>query len=54
MWFEQLTGFKESSSIDVRNKLKIEGNSFISTSNNRKFTFGTKVYVSFWGSHGNQ
>lgn len=40
MWFEKLTGFKEESPENVRKKLKIEGESFISTANNRRFTFG--------------
>ena len=40
MWFEKLTGFKEESPENVRDKLNIEGDSFISTVNNRRFTFG--------------
>ncbi len=40
MWFEKLTGFKEESPENVRAKLKIEGDSFVSTVNNRRFTFG--------------
>ncbi len=40
MWFEKLTGFREKSPRDVRNKLLIEGDSFVSTVNNRRFTFG--------------
>jgi len=40
MWFEKLTGFKEKSPENVRKNLKIEGESFISTANNRRFTFG--------------
>jgi hypothetical protein len=41
MWFEQLTGFKEISSNNVRNNLRIEGDSFVSKVNNKKFTFGS-------------
>jgi len=40
MWFEKLTGFKEESPENVRKNLKIEGESFISTANNRRFAFG--------------
>ncbi len=40
MWFEQLTGFKEESPENVREKLIVDGDSFISTVNNRKITFG--------------
>ena len=40
MWFEQLTGFKEKSAEQVRQNLKIEGDSFISEINGQKFTFG--------------
>lgn len=40
MWFEKLTGFKEQSPENVRHKLRIEGDSFVSTVNNRRFTFG--------------
>lgn len=40
MWFEKLTGFKETSPENVRANLKIEGDAFISKANNRKFTFG--------------
>jgi hypothetical protein len=40
MWFEKLTGFKEESPENVRDKLRIEGDSFVSTVNNRRFTFG--------------
>jgi len=41
MWFEQLTGFKEETPTNVRNNLRIEGDSFVSKVNNKKFTFGT-------------
>lgn len=41
MWFEQLTGFKEETPSNVRNNLRIEGDSFVSKVNNKKFTFGT-------------
>ena len=41
MWFEQLTGFKEETPTNVRNNLTIEGNSFVSKVNNKKFAFGT-------------
>jgi len=40
MWFEQLTGFKEESAQNVRNNLRIEGDTFISKINNKRFTFG--------------
>jgi hypothetical protein len=40
MWFEQLTGFKEKSAEQVRQNLKIEGDSFISEINGQKFAFG--------------
>lgn len=40
MWFEKLTGFKEESPENVRDKLRIEGDAFVSTANNRRFTFG--------------
>lgn len=40
MWFEKLTGFKEESSENVRKNLRIEGDSFVSKANNKKFTFG--------------
>lgn len=40
MWFEQLTGFKEGTPNNVRNNLRIEGDSFISKVNNKKITFG--------------
>jgi len=40
MWFETLTGFKEESPKNVREKLKIEGDSFISKVNNQRFAFG--------------
>lgn len=41
MWFEQLTGFKETSLQDIRNNLLIDGDAFISKVNNEKFTFGS-------------
>lgn len=40
MWFEKLTGFKEGSPENVRGKLLIEGDSFISKVNSKRFTFG--------------
>lgn len=40
MWFEQLTGFKEKSGEQVRQNLKIVGDSFVSDVNGRKFVFG--------------
>lgn len=40
MWFEQLTGFKEISQTYVRDNLQIEGYSFISKVNNKRFSFG--------------
>lgn len=40
MWFEQLTGFKEKSAEQVRQNLRIEGDSFISEISGQKFTFG--------------
>lgn len=40
MWFEKLTGFKEKSPQQVRENLLIEGDSFVSKVNNKKFTFG--------------
>ena len=40
MWFEKLTGFKEKSPKEVREKLTIDGNCFISSVNNRRMTFG--------------
>lgn len=40
MWFEQLTGFKETSPENVRSNLKIEGDCFVSAVNNNRFAFG--------------
>jgi len=40
MWFEQLTGFKEESPEQVRRNLRIEGDSFVSAVNNKRFSFG--------------
>jgi hypothetical protein len=40
MWFEKLTGFKEISPENVREKLLIEGDAFVSKVNNKRFTFG--------------
>lgn len=40
MWFERLTGFKEESPHNVREKLKIVGDAFVSTINKRRFAFG--------------
>lgn len=41
MWFEELTGFKEESPKNVRNNLIIEGDSFVSKVNGRRFSFGS-------------
>lgn len=41
MWFEELTGFKEESPEYVRDNLVIEGGSFISKVNGKRFTFGS-------------
>ncbi len=40
MWFEKLTGFPEENPENVRKKLLIDGESFISTVNGRKLAFG--------------
>ncbi len=40
MWFKQLTGFEEVSPEDVRANLKVEGDTFVSKSSNKRFTFG--------------
>ncbi|MDG4949654.1 hypothetical protein NLM59_01845 [Weeksellaceae bacterium KMM 9724] len=40
MWFEQLTGFKEESPENVRNKIELNGNEMISLVNERRFVFG--------------
>ncbi len=40
MWFEKLTGFKEQSPENVREKLLIDGDSFVSKVNSKRFTFG--------------
>lgn len=40
MWFEKLTGFKEESPENVREKLLIEGDFFISKANSKRFAFG--------------
>lgn len=40
MWFEQLTGFKETSPLNVKDNLKIEGDYFVSAVNNKRFAFG--------------
>lgn len=40
MWFEQLTGFKEVSHSFVREHLQIDGDSFVSKVNNKRFSFG--------------
>jgi len=40
MWFEQLTGFEEGNRAQVHENLEIEGDSFISKANGRRFTFG--------------
>ena len=40
MWFEKLTGFKESTPADVRSKIIIEGSRLISMINHRVFEFG--------------
>lgn len=39
MWFQELTGFDESVN-NVRNKLKIVDNAFVSLAHNKKFEFG--------------
>lgn len=39
MWFQELTGFEESVD-NVRNKLKIVDNAFVSLAHNKKFEFG--------------
>ena len=39
-WFEKLTGFKEISPENVRENLTVEGNSFISKVNEKRFDFG--------------
>ena len=46
MWFDKLTGFKEKSPQNVRAKLSIEGDSFVSKANNKRFTFGELEIVS--------
>ena len=40
MWFKNLTGFEEGSPENVRSKLKIKGDEFISSVNNKNFAFG--------------
>jgi len=40
MWFERLTGFKEKSAEQVRALLEIDGDSFVSKVNNKRFSFG--------------
>lgn len=40
MWFEKLTGFKEESPENVREKILIEGDSFVSKANDERFIFG--------------
>jgi len=40
MWFEKLTGFKEESPHNVREKLEIDGDTFVSSINKRRLTFG--------------
>ncbi|MFT5829079.1 MAG: hypothetical protein ACI9AB_002048 [Urechidicola sp.] len=40
MWFEKLTGFKEVSPENVRSNLRVDGDSFVSKGNNKRFTFG--------------
>ncbi|MBC6994960.1 hypothetical protein H9S92_12345 [Lewinella lacunae] len=40
MWFENLTGFKEESPANVREKILVEGDTLLSTVNHRRFTFG--------------
>ncbi|MEZ4906879.1 MAG: hypothetical protein R2771_04370 [Saprospiraceae bacterium] len=40
MWFEKLTGFEEKSPENVREKLLIERDSFVSKANNERFFFG--------------
>lgn len=45
MWFEQLTGFKESSPEQVRNNIRIERDTMISSVNGRQFVFGNLEIV---------
>lgn len=40
MWFEQLTGFRESNPDQVRSNLDVNGNKLISKVNGAEFTFG--------------
>ena len=40
MWFKALTGFNEESPEQVRSNLVIEGDSFVSKINNKRFAFG--------------
>ena len=40
MWFKKLTGFEEKSPNYVRDNLRIEGDTFISSVNHRRVTFG--------------
>jgi len=40
MWFEQLTGFKEKLAEKVRANLQIDGDAFVSKTNNKRFVFG--------------
>jgi len=40
MWFKNLTGFHEESPENVRRHLRIEGDAFVSTVNQKKFAFG--------------
>lgn len=40
MWFKDLTGFQEESPENVKNKLIVENDYFISLANSKKFTFG--------------
>ena len=40
MWFNKLTGFKETSPNDVRANLKIVGDTFVSNVSGKRFCFG--------------
>ncbi|QWX85221.1 hypothetical protein H0I23_06175 [Cellulophaga sp. HaHaR_3_176] len=46
MWFEELTGFKEISSKNVHDNIKIDGQKMISKVNNKSYQFGTLEVVS--------
>ena len=40
MWFKDLTGFQEDYPENVKSKLIVENDYFISLANSKKFTFG--------------